>query len=92
MNPRSLADWPIEEQRLLFTLLGNAQEPIGVYLTSSLMMVLTKSVSGILFPTEFDFTSCQLRPRVVCPGRKTPYDKDSYDKKCRLTKGESSHP
>jgi Vitamin B12 dependent methionine synthase, activation domain len=92
MNPGSLADWPIEEQRPLFTLLGNAQQLIGVHLTPSLMMVPTKSVSGILFPTEFDFTSCQLCPREVCPGRKAPYDKDLYDKKYRLTKGESSHP
>ena len=92
MNPGSLVDWPIEEQRPLFTLLGNAQELIGVHLTSSLMMVPTKSVSGIIFPTEFDFTSCQLCPREVCPGRKAPYDKDLYDKKYLLTKGESSHP
>ena len=92
MNPGSLADWPIEEQRPLFTLLGNAQELIGVHLTPSLMMVPTKSVSGILFPTESDFASCQLCPREICPGRKAPYDKDLYDKKYRLMKGESSHP
>jgi len=92
MNPGSLADWPIEEQRPLFTLLGNVQKIIGVHLTPSLMMVPTKSVSGILFPTEFDFSSCQLCPREVCPGRKAPYDKDLYDKKYRLTNGVSSHP
>ena len=92
MNPGSLADWPIEEQRPLFTLLGNVQELIGVHLTPSLMMVPTKSVSGIVFPTEVDFSSCQLCPRELCPGRKAPYDKDLYDKKYRLTKGESSHP
>ena len=92
MNPGSLADWPIEEQRPLFTLLGNAQELIGVHLTPSLMMVPTKSVSGILFPTEVDFSSCQLCSREICPGRKAPYDKDLYDKKYRLTKGEPSHP
>jgi len=92
MNPGSLADWPIEEQRPLFTLLGNAQELIGVHLTPSLMMVPTKSVSGILFPTEVDFSSCQLCPRELCPGRKAPYDKELYDKKYRLTKGEASHP
>jgi hypothetical protein len=87
MNPGSLADWPIEEQRPLFTLLGNAQELIGVHLTPSLMMVPTKSVSGILFPTEVDFSSCQLCPREMCPGRKAPYDKELFDKKYRLTKG-----
>jgi hypothetical protein len=75
MNPGSLADWPIEEQRPLFALLGKVQELIGVHLTPSLMMVPTKSVSGILFPTDVDFTSCQLCPREVCPGRKAPYDR-----------------
>ena len=83
MSPGSLADWPIEEQRPLFSLLGNTKDLIGVHLTSSLMMVPTKSVSGIIFPTEFDFTSCQLCPREVCPGRKATYDKDLYDHKYR---------
>jgi hypothetical protein len=83
MSPGSLADWPIEEQRPLFSLLGNTKDLIGVHLTSSLMMVPTKSVSGIIFPTEFDFTSCQLCPREVCPGRKAAYDKDLYDHKYR---------
>ena len=86
MNPGSLADWPIEEQRPLFTLLGDVHEGIGVHLTPSLMMVPTKSVSGILFPTEVDFSSCLLCSRELCPGRKAPYDKDLYDTKYRLTK------
>jgi len=74
MSPGSLADWPIQEQRMLFTLLGDTQTAIGVYLTDSLLMIPTKSVSGIRFPTETDFESCRLCPRSTCPGRRAPYD------------------
>jgi hypothetical protein len=83
MSPGSLKDWPIQEQRMLFTILGDTKESIGVQLTSSLMMSPTKSVSGILFPTEVSFESCQLCPREDCPGRRAPYDKDLYDRKYR---------
>jgi len=83
MTPGSLTDWPIEEQRTLFRILGNTKDTIGVYLTDGLMMVPTKSVSGIIFPTEWDFESCQLCPREKCPGRRALYDKDLYDKRYR---------
>lgn len=84
MSPGSLADWPLQAQRALFTILGNPQEAIGVRLSSSLLMIPTKSVSGIRFPTEESFESCQLCPRKSCPGRRAPYDKELYDKKYRL--------
>jgi len=83
MTPGSLTDWPIEEQQNLFKILGNTKDTIGVYLTDGLMMVPTKSVSGIIFPTEWDFESCQLCPREKCPGRRAPYDRDLYDKRYR---------
>jgi len=68
--------WPIEQQRQLFSIFDNVEDLIGVTLTDSLMMVPIKSVSGIFFPTEISFESCQLCPREVCPGRRTPYDKN----------------
>ena len=74
MSPGSLADWPIEEQRLLFSLFGNGQTPIGVTLNSSCLMIPAKSISGIYFPTEVPFFSCQLCDRKDCPGRKAAYD------------------
>ena len=85
MNPGSLADWPIQQQKELFKILGNTEDRIGVRLTESLLMVPIKSVSGIFFPTEESFVSCQLCPREICPGRKAPYDKDLYDRKYRKT-------
>jgi hypothetical protein len=83
MNPGSLPDWPLQEQRKLFALLGDPKDAIGVELTESLIMVPLKSVSGISFPAEADFASCQLCPREDCPGRRAPYDATLYDRKYR---------
>ena len=74
MNPGSLESWPISQQRELFSLFGNADELIGVRLTEGCMMSPVKSVSGIYFPTEVRFESCQLCPREKCFGRRAPYD------------------
>jgi hypothetical protein len=81
MSPGSLPDWPIQAQRPLFALFGNAEELLGVRLTEGLLMVPSKSVSGIRFPTEQTFASCQLCPREGCPSRQAPYDPDLYDKR-----------
>lgn len=74
MNPGSLEDWPLNAQVPLFGLLGDVRSAIGVYLTESLLMMPRKSVSGIEFPTESNFASCQLCPRERCPGRRAVYD------------------
>ena len=84
MNPGSLDDWPLQEQRKLFALLGNLVDAIGVQLTERLVMIPIKSVSGIRFPTEVNFESCQLCPRIICSERRAPYDEALYDKKYRL--------
>lgn len=74
MSPGSLPDWPVTEQKPLFALLGDAEAAIGVRLTESMLMVPRKSVSGIYFPTEVSFFSCQLCERNLCPGRKAAFD------------------
>jgi hypothetical protein len=84
MNPGSLPDWPLHEQRPLFDLLGDPESSIGVRLLDSYLMVPTKTASGLLFPTEAGFTNCQLCPTDDCPGRRAPYDADLYDRKYRL--------
>jgi len=76
MSPGALEDWPITQQRELFSIFGNVEQLIGVGLTEALYMVPLKSVSGIYFPTRIEFVSCQLCPREVCEGRKAPYDPD----------------
>ena len=86
MSPGSLADWPIQAQRPLFSLLGDTQETLGVCLTDNFLMIPTKSVSGIRFPAEQTFTSCQLCPRENCPTRQAPHDRALYDQRYRAAK------
>jgi hypothetical protein len=74
MSPGSLTDWPIAQQAPLFALLGNVEAAIGVELNDSLLMLPAKSISGIYFPTEVSFFSCQLCPRQGCESRKAKYD------------------
>lgn len=76
MSPGSLMDWPIEEQRPLFSLLEGVESSIGVKLNESLLMIPRKSVSGIYFPTKTTFYSCQLCPRKRCEGRKAAYNEE----------------
>ena len=66
--------WPIEQQQLLFTLLGGVTPFIGVSLTASCLMIPNKTVSGLLFPTEEDFQTCQVCHRDPCPNRRAPFD------------------
>ncbi|MCX6088862.1 MAG: vitamin B12 dependent methionine synthase [Candidatus Atribacteria bacterium] len=84
MNPGSLPDWPITEQKKLFELMGNSTTQIGVGLTESCLMIPIKSVSGIIFPTESRFENCQLCPRQNCPGRRAPYEKELSIQKFHL--------
>jgi len=81
MSPGSLQDWPISEQKPLFNLMGNTYDKIGVKLTESFLMIPTKSVSGIRFPMDETFESCQLCPRQSCPNRRAPYDETLYEKR-----------
>ena len=74
MAPGSLRDWPIEEQGPLFTIMGDVEASIGVRLTESYLMIPNKSLSGIIFPTDIPFYSCQLCPRENCVGRKARYN------------------
>ncbi len=74
MNPGSLEDWPITQQRELFGIFGDVEQLVGVRLTESCLMIPTKSVSGIIFPTEIEFASCQLCSRERCPNRRAGYD------------------
>ena len=84
MHPGSLDDWPLPEQRPLFSLLGDAKAAIGVQLTESYLMVPSKTVSGLRFPIEESFESCTLCPRPDCPSRKAAYDPDLFEQKYRI--------
>jgi hypothetical protein len=75
MNPGSgnRDVWPIGQQRQLFQLLGDVEASVGVRLTDSFLMTPNKTVSGILFPTDVPFISCQLCTREDCPRRRAEY-------------------
>jgi len=83
MNPGAGDEdvWPIEEQRPLFDLLGDVEGRIGVRLSSTFLMHPNKTVSGIYFPTEVDFVTCQLCHREVCPNRRAPFDEHLWREK-----------
>jgi hypothetical protein len=74
MNPGELTDWPISQQKPLFELFGGAEKQIGVSLTAGGAMKPIKSRSGIIFPNETGFLSCQLCTELKCPGRRAEYD------------------
>lgn len=102
MSPGSLQDWGLEEQGPLFSLLGDVYRAIGVRLTESFLMLPRKSLSGLYFPTEIPFYSCQLCPRKSCPGRRAPFDPEvarAYDippagtpEQDTETRGKTPHP
>ncbi len=92
MAPGSLQDWPLEQQALLFRALKAAPGAVGVDLTESFLMLPSKSVSGILFPSETSFESCMLCPREKCPNRRAPYDERLYLKKYSCPPAAREHP
>jgi Vitamin B12 dependent methionine synthase, activation domain len=74
--------WPIEQQKELFSVLGDVETRIGVRLTDSMLMIPTMSVSGIVFPTETEFASCQVCHREDCPRRAAPFDETVWRAVC----------
>lgn len=81
MNPGSLQDWPLSEQKPLFALLGNGPAQIGVTLLESCFMAPALTVSGIIYPTSEHFESCMLCAREKCPRRRADYDPGLWEKK-----------
>jgi hypothetical protein len=81
MNPGSLKDWPIDQQKPLFALLRNGSERIGVHLSETFLMHPVKSVSGIYFVNQAGYVNCQLCPREICSGRKAPYDPELLEQR-----------
>lgn len=65
--------WPIFQQRPLFDLIGDVEADTGAALTDSFLMLPTKSVSGVLYPSEKTFITCSLCRRENCVGRQAAY-------------------
>lgn len=81
MSPGSgdVTVWPIEQQRLLFSLLQDGPERIGVRLTESCLMVPNKTVSGVYFPTEKAIRTCQVCKRQNCRSRQAAFDQEAWE-------------
>ncbi|MFO7636656.1 MAG: vitamin B12 dependent-methionine synthase activation domain-containing protein [Clostridia bacterium] len=79
MNPGSLEGWPIEEQASLFSLIGDVRENTGIELTESYLMIPQKSVSGILFPSDREYSNCKLCQRKNCPSRRNAFNGKLYE-------------
>jgi len=73
-------NWPITQQKPLFSLIGDVQAQIGVRLMDSFLMVPIKSSSGLMFPSETGYSSCRLCNREHCIGRREPYDGRMHDR------------
>ena len=71
--------WPIEQQEGLFAILGDVEQEIGVELTDSFLMKPNKTTSGLLFPTETDFRSCEVCHREDCPSRHAPFNEELWE-------------
>ena len=71
--------WPIEQQAPLFALLGDVEAAIGVTLTDAFLMLPNKTASGILYPTEVTFQSCEVCHREGCPNRHAEFNAALWD-------------
>jgi hypothetical protein len=69
-------DWPLQQQKELFSFFEDVEPTIGVRLTERFMMIPRKSISGIIFPKEVTFIACQLCPREDCPSRQAAYSEE----------------
>jgi hypothetical protein len=78
MNPGSLSDFPITEQKPLFRLLGDVRGLIGIELTDTCLMLPYKSLSGIYFVSGKEFVNCALCQRADCPNRRAEFDEMLY--------------
>lgn len=75
LNPGSLQEYPITEQKNLFRMLGGedkVRDVCGVTLAPSFLMRPIKSTSGIFFQDSSGYENCELCPRDNCPNRRKP--------------------
>ena len=92
MNPGSLEDWPLTQQRPLFSVVGDVTAAIGVELTESFLMRPRKSISGIRFVSHEEFVNCKLCSRENCQGRRAAFDPHLYETTFAGVKQESEGP
>jgi len=81
MNPGSLPDWPVDQQKYLLQVLGDISSMLGVTLTKGSLLIPVKSVTGIIFPSDIGYVNCKLCLKKDCHGRQAPFDPQLYKQK-----------
>lgn len=71
--------WPVDQQGKLFSLLGDAPASIGVTLTDSDLMIPSRSISGLHYPSEKAFRTCRACRLENCPDRLAPFDPNLWN-------------
>ena len=61
------------QQEALFRLMGDVAGTVGVTLTTSSLMLPSKSISGFYFSAEEHFETCRYCPLLHCPSRQEAY-------------------
>jgi hypothetical protein len=74
LNPGETESFPIDQQKKLFSILGDVESMIGVKLTKNCALVPVKSGAGIYYSTETEFISCRLCTNQRCMGRRAAYE------------------
>lgn len=79
MNPGSLPDWGIEQQRKLFMLLSGIPSALGIHLNQDCLIEPLKSLTGIYFYSDSLFCNCSLCNKKNCPTRRIAFQRQSWN-------------
>ncbi|MFA5321846.1 MAG: hypothetical protein WC373_04170 [Smithella sp.] len=77
MNPGSLPDWEIEQQRELFVLLGDIPSALGIHLNQDCLIEPLKTITGIYFYSDSLFCNCSQCNKENCPTRRIAFQRQS---------------
>lgn len=79
LQPGSLPDWPISNNKILFDIIGKyPTESIELSLTDSGYMLPWNSLSGIIFADNSGYKNCSLCKRENCIGRRSEFNQTEY--------------
>lgn len=74
VSPGCLAGWPPSDLPLLFSLFAGEESAIGVSLAGNAFMLPKKTVCGVLYPSEHEFSACRICGKQGCPSRSVAHD------------------
>ena len=74
LSPGEYQAWPIVDQKLLLSIIPEAEESIGVKITENGSLYPACSRSGLFYYSEVEFENCQVCSQEPCMGRRAPYN------------------